>query len=363
MGAAESCSVLTGPVARVGGTVAYVRGLAHYSRYRPVLLHYSSLSAFSPRYRGLPYFLLRHPMLARLDPYSSFLRLVRVRRFDILHTHGHPVWRGLYSWRTPDGPRTIHTVHQVYRPDDLVSAGRWPTFDALNSLMISYCRSADLVVTVSDYGRRMLRDEFGIEAEVVRPAVDSSEIGAASPARARATWGMTEDFVLFAGGDSPQKGLGTALSIARELGHRQFVFVGSGTDNHVASARGPFPRNVRGLGLLSRRDFMDCLAACQVLLVPSRREMMSTLILEGMALCKPVVASRIPSSSEIIQDGETGYLFEPDNLGELRDKCEKAWSDHRVGGRAATLVRENHTWSIRAVRADELYDRVLEDRG
>jgi glycosyltransferase involved in cell wall biosynthesis len=37
------------------------------------------------------------------------------------------------------------------------------------------------------------------------------------------------------------------------------------------------------------------------------------VVIEAMAVGKPVVASRIPSLTEIVKDGETGFLVDPDD--------------------------------------------------
>jgi glycosyltransferase involved in cell wall biosynthesis len=58
-------------------------------------------------------------------------------------------------------------------------------------------------------------------------------------------------------------------------------------------------------------DLTPLLQQAVIVWVPSLRDGGVCAALEGMAFSRPVVASRCPSLSEIITEGETGYLVEP----------------------------------------------------
>jgi glycosyltransferase involved in cell wall biosynthesis len=82
---------------------------------------------------------------------------------------------------------------------------------------------------------------------------------------------------------------------------------------------------VQTLGLESRvvvtgfrTDVPDCVNALDVMIHASTDpEPFGRVLLEGMALRKPLVASRGGAVPEIVVDGETGLLFEPGNATEL----------------------------------------------
>lgn len=54
-------------------------------------------------------------------------------------------------------------------------------------------------------------------------------------------------------------------------------------------------------------DAIDCVVLC------SKAEPFGNVLLEGMCLKKPLIATRRGGPSEIIEDGITGFLFEPDD--------------------------------------------------
>ncbi len=64
----------------------------------------------------------------------------------------------------------------------------------------------------------------------------------------------------------------------------------------------------------------DFMASLDVLILPSvQEEDFPNVILEAMALGKPVIASRLAGTPEQVLDGETGLLCEPRNVAQLAD--------------------------------------------
>jgi glycosyltransferase involved in cell wall biosynthesis len=55
-------------------------------------------------------------------------------------------------------------------------------------------------------------------------------------------------------------------------------------------------------------DVRAWLACCDVFVTPSSREGLPTVLLEAMAMGRPVVASRVGGIPEIVIDGESGLL-------------------------------------------------------
>jgi len=71
-------------------------------------------------------------------------------------------------------------------------------------------------------------------------------------------------------------------------------------------------------------------------------------VLEAMAYGKPVVASRIGGIPELVLDGETGFLFEAGDAGELRMILDRLMSDSALRARmgAAGRIRAERQFSI-----------------
>lgn len=61
-------------------------------------------------------------------------------------------------------------------------------------------------------------------------------------------------------------------------------------------------------------DAHEWMAACSFVVLPSHLDGMPLVVLEAQALGKPVIASRVGSVPEMIEDGQTGILCEPGDI-------------------------------------------------
>src|SRR5262249_38694762 len=63
----------------------------------------------------------------------------------------------------------------------------------------------------------------------------------------------------------------------------------------------------------ARRDVTALNHVIDVFMLPSREEALPLAVLEAMAAQRPVVASAVGGVPEVVVDGQTGYLFQPDD--------------------------------------------------
>ena len=91
--------------------------------------------------------------------------------------------------------------------------------------------------------------------------------------------------------------------------------------------------NVKFLGYcLTLQDYQK---AATLAVSCSRREGLGLNLIEAMLTCNPVVATRNRGHSELVRDGENGFLVSPDDAQELSDRICELLSDsekrHRMG--------------------------------
>ena len=70
-----------------------------------------------------------------------------------------------------------------------------------------------------------------------------------------------------------------------------------------------------------RNDAVELMACFDTLVVPSKKEPFGRVTVEAMMLGIPVVATASGGTLEIIDDNETGLLFDPGNSQQLAQKC------------------------------------------
>ena len=86
---------------------------------------------------------------------------------------------------------------------------------------------------------------------------------------------------------------------------------------------------------------------------------------EAMGAGKVLVTSSVQALAEIVQDGETGLVFEKDNSDDLAEKLETVILDgelrKRLGKNANAWVQETHSWEVISKRVTDIYDKLMEE--
>jgi glycosyltransferase involved in cell wall biosynthesis len=127
--------------------------------------------------------------------------------------------------------------------------------------------------------------------------------------------------LLFIGNVIPRKGLHTLLDALARLpeGSVQLDIVGSLTTdpNYAAEMKKKAGKitqsSIRFHGALNNDPLVAILKAAHVLVVPSSYEGFGIVYLEGMAFGLPAVGTTAGAAPEIIEEGRTGYLIDPDD--------------------------------------------------
>jgi glycosyltransferase involved in cell wall biosynthesis len=118
---------------------------------------------------------------------------------------------------------------------------------------------------------------------------------------------------------------------------------------------------VRLIGFES--DVPAFLHTLDVFALASRSEGFGQVLIEAMAAGKPVVASRIAPLSEIVVDGDTGLLVEPETPKAFTEAI--VWllthpdAAQHMGQRGQERVREHFSAEQMAAKTQALYQQVL----
>ena len=134
-------------------------------------------------------------------------------------------------------------------------------------------------------------------------------------------------YFLFLGRLATEKGIDTLLDAWRLLGPDvQLVIAGEGPQG--GSLRKAAPSGVEFRGEVAPSEVAGILANARALLVPSRwYEAAPRTIIEAYAAGVPVVASRFGALPEMVQEGVTGFLAEPDDAASWADRVRSLSGD------------------------------------
>jgi glycosyltransferase involved in cell wall biosynthesis len=256
----------------------------------------------------------------------EIIGLIRRERVSIVHTHTSKAgFLGRLAARMANVPVVIHTPHgHIFYA--YYGEARTSFFIALERWSATF--SDALVALTEDDMREHLERRIGTRDQyrVIPSGVDLEAFRKRAPdrdvARSELGWSLNERILVGVGRLVPIKGFDVAVRALTPLRavfpKIRLVLVGDGPERsrleHLAAASG----NLSNLTITgATRDVAPFLAAADVVIAPSRNEGMGRVLVEAMALGKPIVASRVGGVPSVVSDGRSGALVPPDDPAEL----------------------------------------------
>lgn len=311
--------------------------------------------------------------IARLE------KLIREMNVDIVHARSRaPAWSAWYATKRAQTP-FVTTFHGTY------NAGS-PFKKLYNSVMTR----GDRVIAISDFIRRHMLGNYrtadadritvihrGIDAAIFNPEAVSAE----RVIKLSTDWRLPDGVpvIMLSGRMTRWKGQLLLLDALKKLEGRPMrcLFVGSaqGRESYVREVE-ERARNLCLEGIVHIvGDCLDMPAAYKiadvVVSASTDPEAFGRVAVEGQAMGRPVVAPRHGGAQEQIEDGVTGWLFEPGDADDLARALQKAL-DLTEAERAALHERaienvQKHFTRERMCEATiklyrEILDRAIIDR-
>jgi glycosyltransferase involved in cell wall biosynthesis len=214
--------------------------------------------------------------------------------------------------------------------------------------------SVDLFIAPS----RFLRDLIGqrVPKDRIMVLYNGTSIDDFSP-----SW-QDEGYGLYFGRLSREKGIETLLRAYKAISD-EFDLKVLGTGPLEEELRGQH-REVEFLGYKEGEELKRIVSKSAFVVVPSEwYENCPMVVLEAMAMGKPVIGSRTGGLPELIDDGKTGLLFEMGNIEELGKKMKALAQDRAMrislGKAARRKVESEYSYQKHCRGLLEIYENVL----
>jgi len=155
-----------------------------------------------------------------------------------------------------------------------------------------------------------------------------------------------------------------AKRIIREFDNTVFVFVG---DGYLKSR---LERQAEYLGVRKniiftgwRKDVIEALNLFDILVLPSLNEGMGKVLIEGMALGKPIVASSVGGIIDLVEDGDNGILVPPRDSNALEEAILKLIRNknlaQKLGKNGKARVYPEYDTFVMVRQIEDLYEDML----
>jgi glycosyltransferase involved in cell wall biosynthesis len=143
-----------------------------------------------------------------------------------------------------------------------------------------------------------------------------------------------------------------------------FVLAGDGDERAALESQcAVLGLQERVLFLGYQQDVPNLLAHCDLFVLPSLYEGLPLAILEAMAAAKPVIATAVGGTGEVVVDGETGLLVPPGDPTALAGAIRKLLSDppfaRRLAAAGNVLVQRSFSTEAMVRRVSQVYEDLL----
>ncbi len=169
---------------------------------------------------------------------------------------------------------------------------------------------------------------------------------------------VDKNYLLFVGRLSSEKGVLSLIRAVKGL-DVELKIVGDGPLKNELKGYAAQSQidNVSFLGYQSGQDLITLFQEASCVVFPSEwYENGPMAILESFSFGKPVIGSNIGGTPEMIKDGETGLLFAPGDVEELRQRIHTIFSDQPLRSAMAHQARE---WVEKRYNPEDHLDKVF----
>jgi glycosyltransferase involved in cell wall biosynthesis len=120
-------------------------------------------------------------------------------------------------------------------------------------------------------------------------------------------------------------------------------------------------------GYLAREMVAALFQMASIVVLPYREATQSSVLNTAFVFGKPVVATSVGSIPEYVEDGVTGYLVPPNDVGKLAEAIIRLLQDdslrHEMGQKAYEKAEGTLSPASVAGQTEQLYNNVLQELG
>ncbi len=304
----------------------------------------------------------------------SFLFPSRTRKIktDLIISHSFMASRMAYNKKKKDG--TPYIVILYHPPNFLysnvegwanTSARIFAKFlgyffkDKLKKIDIECVRGANIVIAISEYTAKRVKEIYGLNPAIVYPHISGffKSMKKSEKEHFLKSNNIKRKFLFAHGRIIPDKNYKILLDFIKEIKNIDLIISGSVEENYRKELNEKIKElglenRARILGRISKDDLLGYYNSAELFLMPAKKEDFGLTIVESIACGCPVIAWNDNAGPNEIINSENGLLAKPYNLSDfifkIKTGLNKKWDKNKV------------VKSVNKFKEDEISKRLID---
>jgi len=272
--------------------------------------------------------------------YTAFqvVRIIKKEKIQLVLERSTSLGAGAIAAKLTHRPLVVEVIDDLWVPISIRNAKKILLYQL--DFVPSWVNQSKLVKVYAAVNTRLFN-----------PLVNSEKISS--------RYGLSNRRVIvYAGGFGAYKGVDVLIKASKDVlaRHPESVFLMVGPDYQECEAYAKklgVADHTIFTGVVPYEDVPKYLAAADILVAPYSSKIYSQgsplKLFEYLALRKPVVASSIRSTQDVIKDGENGILVPPSDSKALAKAINKLLENpeyaKRIAEKGYESLKENYTWN------------------
>lgn len=355
---------------KVGGGESVLLSLAeniNKEKFDPVVLSFTDGPMVDQlKVMGIPVHVIPTEKPFDRSVWKRVQQLMVDEQIDLAHAHGTRAASNMFWAAKKSGLPLIYTCHgwsfhqdqNVLKKRIRIWGEKFLTKKAAVNICVSHANREE--------GRRLFGNSF--DPVVIQNSIDSKKFDPQKKYRdVRRELNICESALLlgfiarFTWQKQPLVLIRAFADVLSDVPGARLLMVGDGEEKDEALSL------INELGLKDkitlisfRSDVPDVLAAIDIFILPSLWEGLPVALLEAMSMAKPIIATDVDGTAEVIEDGISGYLIKTENLKEnlavaIAEMCRDKPLREKLSSGARNRITRHYNVRSMTEKNEEIY--------
>ncbi len=332
----------------------------------------------------MPQLLYKNGLHVSYNPYSDIRRVLEDFKPDIIHNQtSGPLALAIFRYAKKRNIPIVMTDHTY--PDNLTQQVKLPKFAkkpinaAMNAYFMSFLRRSEYATLPTKQAITDLlpknHHSFKVPVEALSNGIDLSRFTkgpASEEIYKKYAIPKNVPIILYVGRIDPEKSLDILVNsfkkLIKEASKAHLVMVGDGTAREKLEKmikRKKLDSQTHFIGRVIGDDLSQIYRTGTVFVITSKTETQSIVLMEAMASGLPAIAVNAGAVTELVKDGENGFIFEPDDTAGIASGINAIISNKELRekmSKNALKMIAKHDINYTLSRFEKIYNNVLRSR-